>query len=305
MVPTQSTSAPIEHALHEHSSSVLPVHLVLEVTRGSTRFRRRPVTHARFLIGSGNTCDLRMGGEGMPALHCIITTSGRDITLEAIAAEPPLTVNGRVVRSTLLHDGDIIGIGEVELLARLEAGHAPAGAEQARAASVTAIDAERPVSELSAAELVDLIEHEEREIEEFEGRQKVGMKALVQAIMSRAERPARKGLAGSQTGTPIPAPHFLSKRPQGVVTRARHAQQAADQMIREDLEKLGEQITNLSQELKGTTERATRRDAQFASATDELLDTQQKLVSQLEVVLDQVQTLKASEAPVQKPRAIA
>ncbi len=63
-------------------------------------------------------------------------------------------------------------------------------------------------------------------------------------------------------------------------------------MIHEDLEKLGEQLTSLSQELKGSSERATRREAQFASATDELLDTQHKLVTQLEVVLDQVQTLK-------------
>jgi hypothetical protein len=47
------------------------------------------------------------------------------------------------------------------------------------------------------------------------------------------------------------------------------------------------------------------REAIYAEAADQLLETQQKLVSQLEAVVDQVQTLKANEAPVQKPRAIA
>ena len=305
MVPTQSPSASFERPLRNVSEPVLPVHLVLEVTRGSTRFRRRPVTSARFLIGSGTTCDLRLGGDDMPALHSIITTSGREITLEAIAAAPALSVNGRQAQSALLRDGDLISVGQVELLARLEAGHAPAAIAPAAAGGQPSIDAERPLADISAAELVDLIEQEEREIEEFEGRQQVGMKSLVQAIMSRADRPAHKPLTDSETRTPIPAPHFLAKKPQGVMARARQAQQAADHMIHEDLEKLGEQLTSLSQELKGSSERATRREAQFASATDELLDTQQKLVSQLGVVLDQVQTLKTSDAPLQKPRAIA
>lgn len=303
MVPTQSPSASVEIPVSNILQPVLAVHLVLEVTRGSTRFRRRSVTSSRYLIGAGATCNLRLGGDDMPALHSIITTSGREITLEAIAATPALAVNGRLVSSALLHDGDVIHVGQFELLARVEAGHAPEALVAAEGDLV--IDAERPVADLSTAELVDLIEQEERQIEEFEGRQQVGMKALVQAIMSRADRPAHKGAPGVDTRAPIPAPHFLSKRPEGMVTRARQAQQAADQVIQNDLEKLGEQLSSLSQELKGSSERATRREVQLASATDELLDTQQKIVSQLEVVIDQVQTLRASEAPVQKPRAIA
>jgi hypothetical protein len=259
------------------------------------------VTSARYLIGAGTTCNLRLGGDDMPALHSIIVTSGREITLEAIAGKPALAVNGQFVSSMLLRDGDIIHVGQFELLARVEAGRAAVAIAPAAEGDLVIV-AERPVTDLSAAELVDLIEHEEREIDEFEARQQVGMKALVQAIMSRADRPAHKGLPGDDTRTPIPAPHFLSKRSEGMLTRARQAQQASGQS---DLEKLGEQLTSLSQELKGSSERATRREVELASATDELLDTQQKIVSQLEVVIDQVQTLKASEAPVQKPRAIA
>src|SRR5438445_6580351 len=113
MVPTQSRSASADTGVSDRSSLSLPVHLVLEVTRGRTRFPRRPVTSPRFLIGAGSTCDLRLGGERMPALHSMITLSGREITLEAIAAEPALTVNGRLVQTTNLHDSDAIDVGEV------------------------------------------------------------------------------------------------------------------------------------------------------------------------------------------------
>src|SRR4029077_10738480 len=104
MVATQNSPASADMTVSDQSSLSLPVHLVLEVTRGVTRFPRRPVTHPRFLIGAGSTCDLRLGGEGIPALHSLITVSGRDITLEAIAAEPALRVNGRVVQTAILHD---------------------------------------------------------------------------------------------------------------------------------------------------------------------------------------------------------
>ena len=306
MVPTQNPSAQSELIVSDHSSLSLPVHLVLEVTRGRTRYRRRPVTHPRFMIGAGATCDLRLGGDRMPALHSIITVIGREITLEAIGAEPGLTVNGRLVRNVLLHDGDTIGIGEVELLARLEAGHAPAAVEQPGRVTSGPIDAERPLAEISAAELVDLIEQAERTIDDFEDRQRDGANALVDAIRARVGR--RPGndhdsvaetfrTSGSQT--PIPAPHFLAKRSQVPATAS------VALPSQKDIEELGKQLTSITQELRGNSLRATEREAIYAQTADQLLDTQQKLVSQLEAVVDQVQTLKAHELPLQKPRAIA
>ena len=320
MVPTQNLSAQAELGVSDQSSLSLPVHLVLEVTRGRTRFRRRPVTHSRFLIGAGATCDLRMGGDRMPALHSIITVAGREFALEAIAAEPGLTVNGRLVQNALLHDGDMIGIGEVELLARLEAGHAPAAVDQPAGSTAAPRDADRPLSDISAAELVDLIEQEEHAIEDFDGRQQVGAHALLEAIMARAGRRAGND-AEHKTGNdsafesphesgsraPVPAPHFLSKRPQVLAGHARQslATAGAEPPFQKDIEELGEQLTTLSRELLGSSQRATEREAIYASAADQLLDTQQKLVSQLEAVVDQVQTLKSNDSPMQKPRAIA
>jgi hypothetical protein len=280
---------------------------VLEVTRGRTRFRRRPVTSPRFLIGSGATCDLRLGGDAMPALHSIITICGSEISLEAITAEPRLILNGRPVQTSQVHDGDVIGIGEVELIARLEAGQAPAGVAEATGVKRTTIHDDREVSELSAAELVDLIDQEQRDIEDFEHRQRVGAEALLAAVMGRIASPATS--TGTEAGVraPVSAPHFLSKRPQILAAQSRAARQTSEQSptIQNDIEDLGRQLTSLSQEMKGNSQRASEREAHFTSAADQLLDTQDKLVSQLEAVLDQVQTLKVGESPNQKPRAIA
>jgi hypothetical protein len=307
MVPTQNLSAPAEPdlaelAVNDQSSLSLPVHLVLEITRGRTRFPRRPVTHSRFLIGAGATCDLRLGGDRMPALHSIITVAGREFALEAIGAEPALTVNGRLVRNALLHDGDKIGIGEVELVARLEAGHAPAAVEQSTSATRSLIDVDRLLADIPAAELIDLIEREESAIEEFGSRQRDGAKALVDAVMARVNR---NTTGDAVARAPIPAPHFLSKRPQVAVNLRQSAMAAAELPLQDDIEELGIQLSSISKAILGSSQRATEREALYAQAADQLLDTQHKLVSQLEAVVDQVQTLKENEAPLQKPRAIA
>jgi hypothetical protein len=306
MVPTQSRSASADTGVSDQSSLSLPVHLVLEVTKGRTRFRRRPVTHPRFLIGAGSTCDLRLGGNEVPALHSIITVSGREIGLEAIAAEPALTVNGRIVHTASLHDGDVIAVGDVELLARFEAGHSPVGAQMTKGPSAHG-EGDRPAPERSAAELVDLIDQEQGEIEDFEQRQRDGAQALVSAIMGRVRhrdvsRPAEAGIRA-----PVPAPHFLSKRPQILAAQTRQPQNSAerDPVAQQELEALGRQLTTLSQEIKGNSQRAAQREAHYASATDVLLETQDKLVTQLEVLIDRVQTLSAQESPLPKPRAIA
>ena len=300
MVSTQHHSGVPAAPPSDFSLSSLPVHLVLEVTRGQTRFRHRPVNQPRFLIGAGSTCDLRLGGERMPALHSIITVHPHEIHLEAIAAQPPLAVNGRAVQQAMIADGDVIGIGEVELLARLVAGPAPAPAQ---ATLTPRIDVDRPVAELSAAELVELIEQEEREIEDFESRQRAGAEALVDALVARNRRAAGPAQPDAGSQRPIPAPHFLSKRPQILAAQTRQSH-ADEGRFQHDLEQLGRQLTALSHELKHSSERATEREAHYAAAADVLLDAQYKLVSQLEGLLGQVSVLSGQQQ-ANKPRAIA
>jgi hypothetical protein len=239
----------------------------------------------------------------MPALHSIITISGSEISLEAIAAEPPLVLNGHPIQSGLVHDGDLIGIGEVELLARLEAGQAPAGVAEATTRTTTSDD-ERDLSDLSPAELVDRIENELRDIEDFERRQQVGAEGLLAAVMGRLNRPSIT--TGHATGVraPVPAPHFLSKRPQILAAQARLGSEP-ETRLQNDVEELGRQLSSLSQQVQGSAQRASEREAHYVAAADQLLDTQDKLVSQLEAVIDQVQVLKAGDSQNHKPRAIA
>lgn len=306
MVTTQgSPRAAAATVASDRASYVGQVSLLLEITRGKTRFPVRPVVGPRFLIGSGITCDLRLGGEAMPALHSLIVIDRGEITLEAIVAEPPLVVNGRTVQNVSLRDGDVIRIGDVELLARLVAGTTPAGVQVPESIAPHDLP-EKPLEELSAAELVDLIEKEHEQIEEFENQQRTGASALVQAVLNRRDRIV------DRRGPELRGPHF-SPRMSQILARRRQEESAPDahtpeenpEFLRE-LELLGRQLTTLSQELKHSSQRANQRESSYASTATVLLETQQKLVSQLEVLLSQVQTLQEQQrAPVFKPRAIA
>lgn len=292
MGPTPDLTPSPELLAQPHAEGSQPVQLLLEITRGATRFPQRPVTRARFLIGAAAGCDLRLGGDQMPPLHCLIRITETTATLEAIAEEPPLTVNGQPVTNQELQDGDRIGIGPFELLARVLTHKSPTGSTPA---AEPVPEVERALSELSASELIDLIEQEETETEDFETRRHLGLQALAQAILARSDR------AGRDT---VPAPHFLKSRPQGVFTRGRSQTPVRDTQENADLVDLGRQIASLSQEIRSTTERASQREAVMAAAAEDLLETQEKLVSQLEAVVDQVQTLK-SESHQPAPRAIA
>jgi pSer/pThr/pTyr-binding forkhead associated (FHA) protein len=282
--------------------------LVLEITRGRTRFRRRPVTGSRFLIGGGVTCDLRLGGEHVPVLHSLITIHEGEVHIEAIAPKPGLLVNGRGVREAKLSDGDVIGIGDIELLARLSARHAPAGAQSAHS---VARPVERPLTEMSAVELIDQIELEERQIDEFENRRGTGARALLEAVQRRSAGTPASGVAAPASRHAIPAPHFLSKRPQVLAARGRKSQgeagpteQGANPEFVNELELLGRQLTALSQELQSNSERASVRESQYAAATDLLMETQHKLASQLEALVSRVGIVQQQAVPT-KPRAIA
>ncbi|MFN0053566.1 MAG: FHA domain-containing protein [Planctomycetales bacterium] len=269
--------------------------LVLEVTRGQTRFRRRPVTNPRFLIGSGATCDLRLGGEAMPALHSLITVTGQEVHLEAIAATPQLIVNGAPIQDILLQDGDVIEIGEVELLARLSAGRAPAQVQTAAQSQESLETPEQDLEELSALELIERIEAEQRQIAELEAGQRTGLQALTQAALLRARE--------AQPAAPraIPAPHFLKHR--SPTTRVASA--LPDTELQEELEQFGQQLGRLSQTLQAAADGAQQRESHYVQAADSLLETQQRLAQQLEGVLEQVEALRQQHEMPSKPRAIA
>jgi hypothetical protein len=294
------------------------VSLVLEITRGRTRYRRRPVTGPRFLIGAGSTCDLRFGGDRIPALHSLLTVTAGNVQIEAISPEPPLLVNRQPVHIAALHDGDLIQIGDMELLTHVAADVGPAQVQVAAPQPSLETDvAGTPmddISNLSAAELVDLIEQEEQEIDAFEARRRDGARALAESILARHEqKSAERFLHAAESRVPG-RPHLPSAgrrrltRPPVPVGRDLLAndEHGADADFMNGLEHLANQMAGLSQELHSNSRRATEREATYADAANLLLEAQQKLVSQLETLLEQVQTLQQQQSgPKLHTRAIA
>lgn len=283
-----------------------PVQVVLEITRGRTRFRSRPVTGSRFLIGAGITCDLRLGAGDVPAIHSILTIHGGEVHLEAINPVPALVVNGKTVRETTLCDGDTIAIGEVELRAKMSVGKDPVNSQAVIAKGRAEALDDVPLSDLSAVDLIDRIEAEEQMIDNFEERRRTGAAALTQALFSRAHRKAERPAEDETRKRSVPAPHFLSKRPQVLAARGRQDNAPAEVNLQNELEQLGKQLATLSQELKHNAQRASAREAEFATATDVLMETQQKLISRFEMLMSHVEQLQQQkQAPSPMNRAIA
>ena len=243
--------------------------LLLEVCSGQTRFPIRPVTSRRFLIGSGEGCDLRLGGDDMPPLHSIVHVDHVEVLLETVAQSPPLKVNGLLVESVLLQDGDKIEIGSLEFMAHRPPDDfiAQPGTAQTNhlVFDLDAEDGEElDPSRLSAAELVELIEEEEAEVELFEQRQQLGVEALLDSVAERIEQAELVPFSGEH-------PH--------------------------ELERLLEQATRLAEELKHRTDMLAEREAAQVHVTESVFESQQELALRLESLVSRIATIEDRQQP--------
>lgn len=166
--------------------------LWLEVRRGRTRARRRPVRSRRFLIGAGSNCQLQLGGEEIPILHSILLVDDEGAHIDAVVSSPELLVNGIPQRAADLHDGDVFSIGRFEFAVNVPDQFA---ASQA-AVDELPLDDAADVETMSAAELVARIEREQAAVERFENSRSEGAAALLQSIARRARE-----LAGERVST--------------------------------------------------------------------------------------------------------
>ena len=249
--------------------------LVFEITRGRTESPLRPVNRDRFLIGAGERCDLRLGGKGMPAVQSVVHVDGDDIWLETLADSPEVRVNGRVTRSAALAPGDELEIGSFCLTLHRTSAAQRVSAPRLYGATVSEILAQEEavnpldVEELTARQLVDLIEQEEALIEEFEERRRMGAQALMDVVRQRF------GSIEDEDGTePVeqPTPRQLL-----------HELQAAIVSLNE-----------FAQEFEQRTERLSRHDTQRAA--NSLLDFQQQIVSRLDGVLEKIALVDEAES---------
>lgn len=271
--------------------------LTLEVTRGHTMYPHRPVAGPRFLIGSGVGCHLRLGGPDLPTLHSLIVIDSAEVTLESIALEPPLIVNGRRVTSASLSHGDRIEVGPFQLTARMIPPHAALPAEIKLPASAFVED-ERLPADLSALELVERLDGELQMVEDFDTRRELGAVALLEVVQHQQTTPIvqpTQELALPKTdriwrvdGTAVPAPHFtLPRLPDPVLKR--------DDVFVDDLQRLHDDLQRFSRLLEARAERLSHQEASVAEAASELFEAQQRLSQQLEFLLSQTKSHAESQ----------
>lgn len=253
-----------------HYSEPHPL-LVLEICSGRTRFPLRPVRSTRFLIGAGEGCDLQLGGANMPPLHSIVHVNHVEALLETVALTPPLKVNGLVVESVLLQDGDEISIGPFEFVAhrrspsmenhRAEPLSADASAADMDVETCEPVDVEN----VSAADLADLIEREEQFVEQFQHRRRLGADALLDAIGERIA-----SAAGSEVD-------FTDEIPA-------------------DLNYVLQQVNILSIELERQARRLTEREEEYVEITTTVFEVQQKLTTQLESMVTRLTAIETARS---------
>jgi len=235
---------------------------LLEITRGRTQNPLRPITHERFLIGAGERCDLRLGGDDMPPLHSILYIDGIDVWVDAIAEHPELKVNGQGVRSAHLTDGDELELGTFQLALRDTGAETPPPVLQAFSADDFEDEPEIDPSTLSPAELIELIEQEEELIEEFEARKRMGIETLMRTL-HETQPDTEPAIKVTEPATPA--------RPRDLLV---------------ELEAAIGSLTRFAEELEQRASRLSHQDFQRTAAT--LLDFQQQMIGRLDAVLAKV-----------------
>lgn len=266
----------------------------LEITKGKTNFPIRPVQDNRLTIGAGSCCGLQLAGHDMPILHTVIQVEPQEVMIEAISSQPKLLVNGTPVRTSILSDGDSISIGPIEFVFRLTCAQTTTSISAATRLSGSPLETsahitpdkrdhsmtnETTLKDLSASELVDLIEQDFHLIENYESRRTQGAAALLSHIRQAQEEQAEQ----------LEDQESLSDQEQLELLA--------------DLEGMMDELTKFSEVLQQRADQLTSREKQYEVAAASLLETQDKLASQLDRTLDHVESIKKEEGGSQ--RAIA
>lgn len=277
----------VEEASHQYS---------LEITKGKTAYPIRPLQESRLTIGAGSCCGLQLAGHDMPILHTVIQIEDRDVMIKAISPHPRLLINGTPIQESTLSVGDRVSIGSIEFVfcvscpqSNKSISHAGlSGSPFETSVHITpdkrdhSMTKETTLKEFSASELVDLIEQDFQLIEQFESRREQGAAALLSQV-------------------------HQTKEDQDEQLEVQESLSDLEQLaILTDLEGMMEELTKFSEELHQRADLLTTREKQYEVAAATLLETQEKLASQLDRTLDHVGTIKKDQKEDGGPqRAIA
>lgn len=282
------------------SSNGIHSEFSIEIRRGRTEFPSRPVGPTPFLIGSGEECDLRLGGDQIPAVHSRLFIEDNTLHVEVLASHPQLAINGRAAKQGILLDGDKLNMGSFEFVIRRHAHHAaesaPTIVNEVELGDLDDFEVDdfdvEDLAGLSAAELLDRIEKEQAFVDAFENRQRMGARALVNSVRERlhVDEP-RQTIDELDAVIPIPT--------------AEENEFADESHLSAGLQQLLVQLTSLSQALEQRSARLSRREAGYAEAVSMLLDAQEKLASQLGYLSSRLVEIQEQQGDANSTRASA
>ncbi len=253
----------------------------LEIARGQTAHPLRPILGDRYLIGSGDWCDLCLGGPQMPVLHSVIHRDGEQIWIDAVAPAPELTINGVVTPFGEILPGDELSIGAFQF-------HLRQNKQASKFTAVPSIDRVTTVPDLdelpnlSASELIDLLAGELELADELERRKQRGTEALLDAL--------RRQQSGGQEQYAAPSRIEIAAHQQSL-------KQPADLM--QELEAAIHSINQFAKTLEARSHQLSNREISAAATT--LLKIQEQVVSRLDEVLAKVAQLPKPQV-VRTPR---
>ncbi len=288
--------------------------LCLEICRGRTKFPQRPISTDRFLIGSGEHCDLRLGGDKTPILHSMIRFENDELLLEAFAFTPPLQVNGQVKECVVIHEGDHIEIGSFAFVVRRTTTPSQHQTERIKRPeepsilkSNTDFELDPDVSELTVAvsELVELLEKDQELVDQFEARRNLGAKALIQTVEARTS--SHKQISDRQFLQPVKASNRTIRTPRDNLTTLQQIAslpQTPGSESLKDLESVLQQLNLFPGELERRAQRLSHREASYSEAAELLLDVQKKLATQLLSLSEQVQMLQERDTRSCQPTRV-
>lgn len=261
--------------------------LTLKVLLGGTRFPVRPVWKDRFTIGSGERCDLRLGGDS-PRLHSVLVVTPTEVLLEQIASSPALVVNGVAQSSAVLNSGDRIRIGGVELEAEIprvsELRFPPPLAGRVDETISAQDRAEIDPASLSAEQLLDLFELEQSAIERDLAARTQGADALLDEARKRIRRAETNTVHASERN--VTGPHWnLARIPMERLLEASARRASGEAALQQKIDALQLDVAHLSQQINRLVADRTQPPRQVTNAINdsvaELRRERTRLVAEL------------------------
>jgi FHA domain len=181
---------PIEPVVSHSESSAppsVPGELVVQNGRlaGTRRLLKAPLT----LIGRAADCDIRLNIDSIHPLHCAIFPSPAGPIVRDLGSQSGILVNNLPVSTSLLRDGDILGIGPFQFLVRWTP---PPVEEKTTAHRAGELDALRVQAAAVAAQQATLFDEENRLLQ-----RRVALEKQEEQLAAHLEE-RRKGLVTLQ-----------------------------------------------------------------------------------------------------------